>query len=521
TVNVFSGTNSLGTVVADSDGKWSLTPTLAEGPHAITVTAIDPAGNPSAQSPAFDLRVDTIAPTGANITRISSDTGIPGDWITADVTPTLSGTLNSALGTGEVVQASLDGGTTWTAVTASNTTWSWTPPGAQARNHTLSVRVMDAAGNVSDTTAQTFRIDRTVAPVASMSQTGGLFGIDFLVSGGLLPLPILNFRTQQIYTVQDANHDLKQVELKYSMGLGFNIGLPTFTVDQTMAAELGLSAVGNSSSFFVVGESNLVVRSLDGGPIDNLKINELLGSVGMTGAGINLSFGVTTTINATDMTGLPGTDFRSTFVGVDLLSAFRETALAIQSGTSGNDLINGTANDDRMYGYAGDDVINAGNGNDLLRGGAGSDILRGGNGVDILIGGAGNDRLTGDAGSDVFRWEVQGSDATGGNGRDTITDFTVSTTGTSKDNLDLARLLIGYFTDADGPVHTVSGVARIDAGDTIRDYLRVTNAGADTVISIDRDGLGTRYASETLVTLTNVTTDLETLLANQQLAVVI
>ncbi|MDP9996524.1 Ig-like domain-containing protein, partial [Variovorax boronicumulans] len=73
TVNVFSGTNSLGTVVADSDGKWSLTPTLAAGPHAITVTATDPAGNPSPQSPVFNLRVDTTLPSVPTITSVTDD----------------------------------------------------------------------------------------------------------------------------------------------------------------------------------------------------------------------------------------------------------------------------------------------------------------------------------------------------------------------------------------------------------------------------------------------------------------
>ncbi len=260
----------------------------------------------------------------------------------------------------------------------------------------------------------------------------------------------------------------------------------------------------------------MTVKSLDGGPLDNLKLNEFLGSVTLNGSGVSVGMLGGVGISATDTDGLTGSDRAGTLVDVGLLGLLNRPAPAIHSGTSDNDVIDGTTGDDRMYGYAGDDVINAGNGNDLLRGGAGNDVLNGGSGNDVLIGGAGNDRLTGGAGIDIFRWEVEGTDGTGGNGRDTITDFRVGADG---DKLDVSRLLIGYFKDIDGPAHTVNGVPRIDAGDTIGDYLSVTHSGGDTVISIDRDGSGTRYSSETLMTLSNVTTDLATLLMNQQLLV--
>ena len=82
--------------------------------------------------------------------------------------------------------------------------------------------------------------------------------------------------------------------------------------------------------------------------------------------------------------------------------------------------------------------------------------------------------------------------------------------------IDLSSLLVGYTGDGDGPAHYVNGVATIDDGDNIGDYLSVTNDGTNTVIHIDRDGTGAAFGSETLVTLTNVNTDLETLLANRQ-----
>jgi large repetitive protein len=59
----------------------------------------------------------------------------------------------------------------------------------------------------------------------------------------------------------------------------------------------------------------------------------------------------------------------------------------------------------------------------------------------------------------------------------------------------------------------------MDSGETIGDYVKVTNSGGNTTISIDRDGTGGAHGETHLITLQNVTTDLETLLANHQIVV--
>ncbi|MCP2728066.1 VCBS domain-containing protein [Limnofasciculus baicalensis] len=86
-------------------------------------------------------------------------------------------------------------------------------------------------------------------------------------------------------------------------------------------------------------------------------------------------------------------------------------------GTNGNDNIDGGNGSDVISGGAGNDTLYGGNGDDILYGGAGNDILYGGNGDDILYGGIGSDTLTGGNGKDTFAF-------TGGDGSDTITDFT-------------------------------------------------------------------------------------------------
>ncbi|ONZ22750.1 calcium-binding protein, partial [Burkholderia cenocepacia] len=519
TVSVYDGTTLLGTTTADPSGNWTFTPAtgLGEGAHSITVTATDTAGNVSPPSAAFAITVDTTAPTAtATLTTLTDNTGVPNDWITGDTTPTLSGTLNAALGAGEVVQVSLDGGAHWTNATVNGTNWTWYTPGVlSAANYTATVRVVDAAGNLGPTTSQLFTIDPNVAPVVSAQASGNLLGI---IGANLLNL--IDFSTQQAFSASDYNNNLDHVTLHYGGLLG--LGALQFNANQALANELGLhfNVVNNPGILGIIGpSSDLTITATDGGPIDNLRLNEFLGSITLNGGLISISALDSVTISATDKTGLSASATAGQLLNASLLGSTQSASII--EGTSGSDTVTGTSGNDRLYGYGGDDVLNGGDGNDLLRGGAGNDTLNGGNGNDILIGGTGNDTLTGGAGTDVFLWEVVGADNTGGNGHDVITDFQLASgpTDTSGDKIDLSKLLVGYTADADGPAHYVDGVPTIDAGDTIGQFLSVTNVGADTVISIDRDGAGTAFGSETLVTLNNVTTNLESLLANHQIIV--
>lgn len=76
--------------------------------------------------------------------------------------------------------------------------------------------------------------------------------------------------------------------------------------------------------------------------------------------------------------------------------------------------INGTGN-------GANNAIRGTNAANILNGMAGNDGLDGGLGDDVLIGGAGNDYLRGGLGSDQFVFDI--ADVAGGNGGDTIVDF--------------------------------------------------------------------------------------------------
>ncbi|MCT9073372.1 Ig-like domain-containing protein [Cupriavidus gilardii] len=526
TVRIFNGTTLIGTTTADGTGNWSFTPTapLADGAYALTVTATDAAGNASPASAAFNLTVDTAAPAATvAITGVTDDTGTAGDWITGDTTPTFSGTLSAPLAAGDRVEVSYDGGNTWTQATVNGTSWSWAAANHQFAdgNHSVTVRVIDAAGNLGTTDTQAFTISTNVAPEVSAQESGGLLGI---VDANVLGL--IDLSSQQVFGASDYNNNIQQVVLRYGGLLGLPLQRLGYNAD--LAAELGINVVPLHDPGIlgvIAASSTLTITSVGGGPIDTLRLNELLGSVTIEGGLLGVSLDVLSnfTITATDTTGLTDTANATQLASAEVLAGLlgSSQSSAIIEGTASADTVDGTSGSDRLYGYAGDDTLNGGDGNDLLRGGAGNDTLNGGNGNDLLIGGAGNDTMTGGAGGDVFLYEVTANDGTGGNGSDVITDFTVGTAPgqAGSDVIDLSSLLVGYTADGDGPAHYVNGAATIDAGDNIGDFLSVTNDGANTVISIDRDGGGTAFSSETLITLNNVNTDLETLLANRQVLV--
>ncbi|UVH56699.1 Ig-like domain-containing protein [Variovorax paradoxus] len=156
-----------------------------------------------------------------------------------------------------------------------------------------------------------------------------------------------------------------------------------------------------------------------------------------------------------------------------------------------------------------------------LAGGSGADTFTDNAGDNVFEGRAGNDtfKLTG-GGKDTLLYKLLATaDATGGNGADAVSSFEVGTfeATANADRIELKDLLVGYTADADGAARYINGVATIDSGDAIGNYLSVTVSGGNTTLNIDRDGSGGAYSATALITLNGVTTDLATLLANHQL----
>jgi hypothetical protein len=156
------------------------TPGLASGAASITVangSYTDVAGNSGTAGVTPSIGIDTLAPTttGASL-AFSADTGISGtDLITRSASQNLSGTLNAALVSGEVVQVSLDNGLTWVNASAGTGATSWSQAGRTlAHSDTLQVRVNDAAGNHGAVASFNYVLDTSAPSVAVFSDLGAL-----------------------------------------------------------------------------------------------------------------------------------------------------------------------------------------------------------------------------------------------------------------------------------------------------------------------------------------------------------
>ncbi len=156
TVTVYDGKTMLGTAKTAVDGTWSfqLPAGLSNGKHALTVTAMDPAGNTSVASTGFDVMVGPVAPpkpvAQAVLDEMGRDSGsFNFDRLTNDGTAgrLMSGRVSGALAAGEKVQVSTDGGQTWQdALTESDGTWMAIDPNAHTVSWSIQTRIVNADG---------------------------------------------------------------------------------------------------------------------------------------------------------------------------------------------------------------------------------------------------------------------------------------------------------------------------------------------------------------------------------------
>lgn len=150
--------------VAATGGSWSYTHTLTSGSYAITVQAIDAAGNAGPTSAALGLQIDTTAPgtIGAPDLLASSDSGSSAtDNVTNLVAPTIAGAsaVNNAL------VHILVGGTTTGTVTASGTgAWTFVLPTLAAGAYTVTAVGEDIAGNEGPASAALTLVVDNAAP---------------------------------------------------------------------------------------------------------------------------------------------------------------------------------------------------------------------------------------------------------------------------------------------------------------------------------------------------------------------
>ncbi|EGM76015.1 putative Ig domain-containing protein,BNR/Asp-box repeat protein [Rheinheimera sp. A13L] len=154
TVEVFAGATSLGTVVANGGGAWSLTvaggSALTDGTYSITATATDTAGNQAlAPSAALSVTIDTTAPVkpAAPDLAAASDTGSSNS---DNLTNATSLVFNGTAEDGSTVSLNSSVNNALGTATAAGGSWSLTTAAVTSEGlHNITLTATDLAGNVS------------------------------------------------------------------------------------------------------------------------------------------------------------------------------------------------------------------------------------------------------------------------------------------------------------------------------------------------------------------------------------
>ena len=160
----------------------SFTPTASSTTAAtIDVSAAkftDAAVNSNTGATQLSLSVDTVAPTlTVSGVDISDDNGTSAtDFITDAANQTITGTLSSALDSGDILYGSVDNGSNWTDITnmVNSTGINWKGATLPASS-SIVFKVIDAAGNTgSSTGSQAYVLDVTAPTVAITTNDSAL-----------------------------------------------------------------------------------------------------------------------------------------------------------------------------------------------------------------------------------------------------------------------------------------------------------------------------------------------------------
>lgn len=174
-------------------------------------------------------------------------------------------------------------------------------------------------------------------------------------------------------------------------------------------------------------------------------------------------------------------------------------------GNDGNDVLHGESGDDTLNGLEGIDTVHGGSGNDTIYGGTEVDTLHGDDGDDVIKGQGGNDTVHGGAGADSLQGDEGLDTLYGGSDGDIFLFFAASA---FDGNVDLIKDFV--LEDGEGATEDVLNLADLLLGyssttSAITNFLMMTTDGADTLVSVDRDGTGSAYGFAQIARLEAVT----------------
>jgi hypothetical protein len=233
-------------------------------------------------------------------------------------------------------------------------------------------------------------------------------------------------------------------------------------------------------------------------------------NVVQSGANTLVRVDLTGTSNFTTLITLSGvtTDLATLLVNHQLLVATSNPASIGVISLTASEAPEGLAtpfNDSRVTGTMGDDLLDGNGLDNSFEGRGGQDVIH--------LAPGGHDTL--------IHALISATNGTGGNGSDIVDNFIIGSpqTTANADRIVISGLLNGYVADSDGAAHIINDVPVMDPGETIGDYFRTIFDGINTTLNIDRDGRDNVFASEPLLVITNVHTNLEELLAYNQLSI--
>ncbi|EBJ1007647.1 Ig-like domain repeat protein, partial [Salmonella enterica] len=152
-----------------ADGVWFFTPdiALADGTYTISVTANDAAGNQKNSLP-ITITIDSTLKVPEIALAAGENTGAPdSDNVTNHTQPKFTLQHIDADVTGVTVSVAHNGTTDTYPVTKGDDGWSFSPSAAWSDgNYTLSVTVVDGAGNTQQSSSLTVTVDSTITATA-------------------------------------------------------------------------------------------------------------------------------------------------------------------------------------------------------------------------------------------------------------------------------------------------------------------------------------------------------------------
>ena len=165
-VTLYADGAAVGSRLVGADGQWSIepSPALSEGRHELTAIARNAAGNPSPETGAFPIIVDTTAPGAldASELKLIDDVGpIQGEIHSGDQTDDANPTFSGKGDAGDTIIIRDNGTIIGSTVVTGSGDWSWEPETALPDgDHALSAQPVDRAGNAGPiTTPIDFTVD--------------------------------------------------------------------------------------------------------------------------------------------------------------------------------------------------------------------------------------------------------------------------------------------------------------------------------------------------------------------------